>query len=125
MAVRTDAASVKIIIETELSDPVVDAFITTANLIVTDVLGSDTTLSTAQLTEIEKWLTAHLLASTREKQEQKEKVGDADVTYQGKTGMGLDATMYGQQVKILDTTGKMAQKLGKKSATMTAVENFD
>lgn len=125
MANRTTALEVKQILDTDLSDNIVKAFINTANTIVSSTLGSDTTLSATQLKEIEKWLTAHLLASTRVRQSQKDKAGDGEVTYAGKTEMGLDGTTYGQQVKILDTTGKLAQKLGKKSATITAVESFD
>lgn len=125
MANRTTALEVKQILDTDLSDNIVKAFINTANIIVSDVLGSDTTLSANQLKEIEKWLTAHILSATREREAQKEEVGDGNVTYSGKTGMGLQATMYGQQVLMLDTTGKLAQELGKKSATMTAITSFD
>jgi len=125
MSNRTTALEVKQILDTTLSDNTVKVFITTASTIVSDTLGSDTTLSAAQLKEIEKWLAAHLIASTRERQGSREKVGDADVTYQGKTGMGLNATMYGQQCLMLDSTGKLAQKLGKKSATMVAIVSFD
>lgn len=125
MANRVTALDVKQIIDTSLSDNIVTVFINTANTIVSDTLGDDTTLSTTQLEEIEKWLSAHLIASTRERQGQTEKVGDASITYQGKTGAGLDSTLYGQNVKMLDSTGKLAQKLGKKSATITAITSFD
>lgn len=125
MLSRTSAAEVKQVLDTNLTNTIIGAFIRDANLVVTDVLGSDTTLSADQLKSIEKWLTAHFIACTRERQGSKEKVGDADITYQGKTGMGLDSTMYGQQVKMLDSTGKMAQSLGKKSATITAITSFN
>jgi hypothetical protein len=125
MANRTNTTDVKQILDTNLDGSVIKAFIDTANTIVGDTLGSDTTLSATQLKEIEKWLAAHLIAATRQRQGSAEKVGDASITYQGKTGMGLNSTMYGQQVLMLDSTGKMAQKLGKKSATITAIESFD
>ena len=48
MANRTTATEVKLILDTDLGDPIVEAFISDANPIVTDVLGSDTTLSDAQ-----------------------------------------------------------------------------
>nr|NIS26427.1 hypothetical protein [candidate division KSB1 bacterium] len=106
MATRTNAVDVKNIIDTDLSDVIVEEFVGDANLIVTDIVGSDTNLSDAQKESIEKWLTAHLLAATRDQQPQAEGAGDARITYQGKTsGLGLEGTMYGQQVLLIDTTG--------------------
>lgn len=122
---RVTAQDVKEILETNLADQIIDTFITAANLTVTEVLGNDITLSDNQKTEIERWLTAHLVACTRQQQAQGEKVDDAAITYQGKTDKGLDATFYGQQVKVLDTTGKMANRIGKKAATIYAVTSFD
>lgn len=125
MAVRTTAAEVKKILDTDISDGIVDAFISDANLVVTDLLGDNTNVSADQLTSIEKWLTAHMIACTRDQQAQKEGAGDANITYQGKTMMGLDATFYGQQVKILDTTGTMAKALGKKQASTYAIPSWN
>lgn len=122
---RVTAQDVKEILETNLADQIIDTFITGANLTVTKILGDDTTLSSSQKTEIERWFSAHLIACTRQQQAQNEKVDDAAITYQGKTDKGLDATFYGQQVKILDTTGKMANRAGKKAATFYAVTSFD
>lgn len=125
MATRVTATEVKEIIDTDLADSIVETFITPANQIVTDAVGSNTSLSDAQRKEIERWLTAHLLAVTRVRQTEKEGVADASVTFQGKTAMGLDASQYGQQVKLLDTTGTIAQSLGKRGATIRAVTSFD
>lgn len=125
MANRVSAAEVGQIIDTDLSDPIVDVFIGAANITVTDLIGSNANLSTAQLKEIERWLTAHLLACTREQQAQGEAATDAKITYQGKTGMGLDSTFYGQQVKLLDTTGVLAAQIGKKEASVYAITTKD
>jgi hypothetical protein len=125
MANRTTATDVKLILDTDLDDPIVEAFISDANPIVTDVLGSDTSLSSAQKASIEKWLTAHFIACTRDQQAQREEADEAAIVYQGKTAMGLDATYYGQQVKVLDTTGKMAKALGKRRVTITAITSFE
>ena len=125
MANRTTATEVKQIIDTDLDDTIVTAFISDANPIVTDAIGSDTTLSSAQKASIEKWLSAHLIASTRDQQAAKEGDDDATITYQGKWGMGLDATSYGQMVKLLDTTGKIAASIGKKRASLKAVTSFE
>ena len=126
MAHRVLPAEVKEIIDTELSDPIVVTFIDAANLTVTALLGSDTTLGAAQLKEIERWYTAHLIACTRARQVKSESVGDASVTYQGETGKGLDASMYGQMVKQLDTSGIMAAAgSGKQSVMIQAITSFE
>lgn len=125
MSNRVTATEVKDIIDTSLSDTVVDTFIGAANLTVTEYIGDDTSLSNDQKKEIERWFTAHLIACTRQQQAQAERIGDAQITYQGQTGKGLDATFYGQQVKILDTSGKMAQRIGKKAVQIHAVTSFE
>lgn len=121
MANRVTAAEVKEIISTDLDNDTVDVFIGAANLTVTEIIGDDTSLSDDQKKEVERWLSAHLIACTRQQQPQRQAVDAANIVYQGKTGMGLDATFYGQQVKILDTSGKMAAKLSKKAVSVHAV----
>ena len=121
---RTSAAEVKQILSTSLDDTIVEAFIAGATEVITEVLGDDTTITDALKAEIERWYTAHMIASTREQQSSKEEAGSAKVTYQGQTGAGLSSTFYGQQVLIMDTTGKMAS-LGGKSASIYAVTSFD
>lgn len=122
---RTTATAVKQILDTDLSDAIVEAFIDSANMVVTDFLGSDTNLSAAQKADVEKWLAAHMIAATREQQPIAEGADKARIQYQGKTAMGLDATFYGQQVKVLDTTGKLARSIGKKSIEAYAVTSFE
>lgn len=121
---RIGPDELKEIIDTSLGDGVLWTFINAANLIVTEHLGSETSLSDEKRKEIERWLAAHMLASTREQQAQTEEVDKAAITYQGRTGLGLDSTFYGQQVKILDTTGILAEVLGKRKATLYAVTSF-
>jgi len=125
MTVRVTSEEVKQIIDTDLADAIVDAYILGANYAVTEVLGDDTDLSDGHKKEIERWLTAHLIASTREQQIQKAGAGGANVTYQGMTGKGLEATLYGQQVLALDTTGKMMATMTKRKASLTAVTSFE
>jgi hypothetical protein len=93
---------------------------------VTSYLGSTTLLTDDEKSEIERWLSAHLIACTRDQQAQQEAVtggAGVNVTYQGKTGLGLDATFYGQQVKVLDRTGLLS--LQKKEASVFAIPSFD
>ena len=116
---RVIDAEVKKIIDTTIDT---DPFIQAANLIVTDRL-SNQGLGDDLLKEIERWFAAHLVA-IREPQAKAEKVGDTGVTYFGKDGYGLDATPYGQQVMVLDPTGRMAT-LGKRPAEMKAFALYD
>jgi len=121
---RTTASEVKKIIDTDLDTSVVDVYISSASEVVTNVLGSDTSLSDTLKKNIEMWLAAHLIASTREQQIQKAGAGGANVTYQGVTGKGLEATLYGQQVLAMDTTGKMAATMAKQKASLIAITSF-
>lgn len=109
MPPRTSEAEVrKILPAPAISSADLEGFITTANVMVTQVLGSDTTLLEQTKTEIEKFLTAHLMASTRAQQLAKAGGGDTRAEFQGEFGKGLESTGYGQTVKRLDVTGKLA-----------------
>ncbi len=118
---RTDVATVRKIIDTELSDSVIDAYIDSANLTITEVFENDSTLSSDFLAVLEQWLSAHLLSSTRERQFSKAAGGNASIEYTP-TGVGLQATLYGQQVISMDTTGRLAALSGKR-ASMSAVSS--
>lgn len=122
MTTRTDVTTVKLIIATTLSDAQITAFIGTANLVVTSNL-ADKGLSDATLTDIETWLSAHLL-SMRDQRVIGRSIGDVSFQYQGQTGLGLDATIYGQQVKLLDSSGTLAS-LGKRRASLTVYTEAD
>lgn len=121
---RTTSADVKAILDnTELTESQIIAYITSANIMVTQILG--TTLIDDVLKEIERWLSAHMIATTRERQASKEEAGTAKVEYTGKWGQGLSSTSYGQMVISLDTTGAMKNAdTGLKSAYIYAIPNF-
>jgi hypothetical protein len=93
-------------------------FITTSTLIVDEELLSEG-MTDARLTQINLYLAAHF-ACIRDPLAESQKMGDAQEKYQGKTGMGLEATFYGQQVKLLDSSGILA-KLDKLGATIETV----
>lgn len=120
---RTTIAEVKLIIDTDLEDDNITAYITGANALVTDVL-TDSGLGATTLEEIERWLTAHMIAATQERQSKKEEAGGAKVEYTGVYGDGLRLTSYGQMVLALDSTGAMAG-LGGKSASIFAIPSFE
>ena len=97
----------------------VTPFITAANLVVTDRLGLSG-LGDDLLKEIERWLSAHL-ASCKYTRHKSEAIGDAQQTLQvGPLGKGLDWSSYGQQVKLLDSTGVLAN-VGKRKAFLKAM----
>lgn len=123
MANRVTGAEVKDIIDTALTELQVAPFITAANLTITDILGATTALSSDQLKEIERWLASHFVA-IRDPRIIRERTGEAEATYSGKTAMGLDSTFYGQQAKMLDTTGALAN-IGKKKASMNVLDFID
>ena len=122
---RTTAAEVKQILDdSSLTDTEVDAFITGANALVTEVLGDDTTITDILKEEIERWLTAHMISTTRERMAAEEGAGGAKIKYTGQYGENLSSSPYGQMVITLDATGKMAA-LGGKSASVTAITSFE
>lgn len=122
---RTTATGVKQILDNcSLDDAIVNAYITAANLVVTEVFENNSEHSNTMLIEIEKWFTAHMIASTRWRTVESETVGDASVKYTGKYGLGLDFTPYGQMVQQLDTENLMSS-LGKKGASIYAVKSFE
>lgn len=124
MPVRTTAAKVKEILDTDLTDSVIEAFILGASHTIDQVFSENTTLSADHLAEIERWFTAHLIAATREQQIAKAGAGGASVTYQGVTGKGLESTMYGQQVIALDPTGMLRSALSNRRAKLIAIPSF-
>lgn len=95
-----------------------DAFITAANLLVTEKLGS-AGLSAALLKEIERWLAAHFFA-IRDPRAKREEVGRSEIWYEGSWGRRLEFTRWGQQVMVLDPTGTLA-KLGLPGAKFAVV----
>ena len=121
---RVTVAEVKAILDdTALSDPVITTFITSANVMVTQALGSSA-LGASVLKEIERWMTAHMIASSRERMAKSEEAGGAKISYTGQFYTGLRGTPYGQMVLVLDTTGAMAA-LGGKAVKLQAIKEFD
>ncbi len=116
---RTTAAEVKQINGSTLDDVIIDAYILSASTLIDATLGTGTT---DILKEIERWLTAHMIAVTRERQSKREGAGGAEIEYYEISGSGLHSTTYGQMVLSLDTTGAMAALSGK-SASVYAIKS--
>ena len=115
---RVINTDVKAIMDTvSITDGQIDAYIVGANALVNSVFGigvSDI------LTQIECWMAAHMIASTTERMAAKEGAGGASIEYTGKWDENLGSTPYGQMVKVLDSTGRMAT-LGKPGVIIYAV----
>ena len=117
-----------------LSSTVVETYINAANLFlnslfnITDADESSESSGAVETTdlykEMERWLTAHMISSTRFRMSKSEQVGDAKVEYVGKFGMGLDSTPYGQMLKMMDPTGELASA-DKRKASIFAIPQFD
>lgn len=118
MALRVTPEEVQEIIDTELTDPRITAFITSANQVVTNLLSNDHESDT--LKEIERWLAAHYIAATIERQAIHEKAGPAEQRFADVFGKRLESTTYGQTAAGLDTTGKLAS-LGLRKISFKAV----
>jgi hypothetical protein len=123
---RVTISEVLIIMDSDVSvsNTAVTAMIGAASAIIDKIFEDDTVITEELLTELERWLTAHMIASTLNRTTSKERLGDAEVTYTGKWGERLNSTPYGQMVLTLDITGKMA-KSGKAGMVMYAIPSFD
>jgi len=124
---RVTADEVKEILEVSAdvlaTTPDLTPFITSANLLVTDLLGTSS-LSSDQLKEIERWLAAHFVA-IRDPRRSYERAGSVGEGFQHRLGLRLEVTTYGQQAIALDTTGTLAdvnETGGKRSAMVKALK---
>lgn len=121
---RVTAADVKAILDdTTLKESTINVFITSAHTMVDEVLGTG---ETDVLKEIERWLTAHMIVVTRERQAIREEAGTVRIDYSGVFGAGLNSTTYGQMVLALDTTKAMSSLAGTgKSASVFVIPSFE
>ena len=116
MAIRVNVPEVKEIIDLDdsITNAQIQAFIIVANRVVEDqLIGEGINVDT--LKEIERWLTAHFL-TVRDPRLKSSRIGDSKDEYaMSKLGSNLDGSMYGQQVKMLDSSNTLAN-IGKKKA---------
>lgn len=81
-------------------------FIQAANRLVTKFC-STTNYGATELQEIETWLAAHF-CSVKQKIANKEKVDELSESFEGKTEMHLQSSLYGQTAMTLDWAGGLA-----------------
>lgn len=121
---RVSSAEVKELIATTET---ITAQINAANVLVTEVLGGDTTMTTDHLKEIERWVAAHFVACSIDRQGLEEDIGKTKIKYVGfadRDARGINLTSFGQQAMMLDTTGRLAN-LGKRKARMDTIRAID
>ena len=120
---RTTEVEVKAIMDTDLADASVLVFINIATSMITSIVGGKG-LSDAELTEMERWLSAHLIASTIERMGETEKIGEASIKYIGQFAKGFESTPYGQMLLALDTTGSFAD-LSMRKMSIKVITSFE
>ena len=123
---RTDATRVRDILETDITDPQIVAFIRTANLMVTQVLGTSSLIADV-LREIETYLAAHYI-TLRDRRTKQESADGVKVMFE-------DNIDYEQIAQDLDTTGQLAAisdedsiawlaRAGSERTNLTASDNL-
>lgn len=109
---------------TSLDENYVSSVLITADIILTKVYEyCKEPISDSLLLELQKYMAAHIIASTTNRITTDEKIGDAQVSYAGKFGMKYEATPYGQLLLTIDPTGLIA-KSGKLGASINAIKSF-
>jgi len=83
---------------------------------------SSSELNAETLIEIAVQLAAHFYCVERDKRFQSKSTDGASASFEGQTGMALQATHYGQTAMLLDVTGKLTKRnlesqQGKRVAT--------
>lgn len=97
------------IIQTAIGDEEIVAFISTASVLVDELLLNEG-YSTSLLKQIELWLAAHFLAVRDPRTLSDTIPGGPTLQYHGQTGIeGLKQTPYGTQVMILDHHGVLTR----------------
>lgn len=127
---RTTADQVKAILMSDYGPkrsgdlPDLAPFIRAAGLMIDRVATCATakglTLTSAELVELECWLAAHFY-SVSDRPYQSTSTDRAGATYQGRTGMGLDSSYYGQTAMILDYSGCLAAIASRRRASITSI----
>lgn len=109
MPVRTTDEAVGAIIEVDAEIPLTP-FIEVASALVDDVIvGGGADYGLEKLERIERWLSAHYYAATRDPRASSEGAGPVNISYlNGPLGLFLQSTHWGQTALALDTDGYLA-----------------
>jgi hypothetical protein len=116
---RTTYTLVKQVMQTGLTNDEIDEIIEFATRIITRQLDGEG-LTADQLTDIETYIAAHLIAIGKERQTYTEKIGDIMLIFQKNPKGFFEQTTYGQMALFLDSSGKL-QASAMKRATFRAI----
>lgn len=111
----------KAVFPSQLADATLQFFLDTATELAGDVL-KNSGLSSDRKDKITIFLAAHMAHSTAPRAEMEMIGSEYKYSVQGKTGMDLKATFYGQNALALDTSGSL-QRLGSKIAGITTLNS--
>jgi len=120
-----DADAVKEIIDTDLTDARINRFLNAAYYTAKPVASNlDDCGGSSMFCEIVVWLAAHFITAYERQTKSESVAGEWSVSYLGKEGMGLEASLYGQQVLAMDCSGILS-KVGMKRATFDVISYED
>lgn len=124
--VNIAASDVKEIIDTELEDGDINAYINVAYRMTLPLAGELAACGgEGMVDDIQKYLTAHQIAIRERRVKSQDVADDYRVEYEvGTLGEGLRSTAYGQMALDLDCTGALA-KLGLKKASLKVYKYED
>jgi len=111
---RVTEAEVRAVLETD-EEVSLTGFISDAGVFVDRAVlqaqSNSAEITSQEAKLMEKYIAAHLYALFEQKP-LKERVGRSSVTYVGKSGMGLESTVWGQTALSIDSTGSLATVTG-------------
>lgn len=107
----------------DVADAIVTSIITDATTFINSVLAGCAIMTDAEIEGIIKWYSAHMVSSGPCRQTQKERLGEAEVTYDRQNGLDMTSTSYGRMALQLDRCGKL-QGVGKRAVKIHAVTSF-
>lgn len=108
---RTSVAALELVFQTDLAEANLQQFINDASVQIDELAAADTAVSADVLELLERYYAAHL-ASSYDQRLKSLKSGETTASFQGKWGMKLESTDYGQKVLELDPSGFFAS-IGK------------
>lgn len=113
-----NADAVREIIDTDLTDAQINAMLNAAYYISRPISGLLTSCGGGDAEcSIILWLAAHFV-TIRERMVKSESIaGEWSVSYMGTDGLGLNASLYGQQALAMDCSGELA-KAGLKGVSL-------
>lgn len=112
---------VRAIISTNLEDLVIREYIESTDGIMKGLF-QGVSISQGVYKEIQRWLTAHAIAISKERQAKEEGAGGAYIKYSLIQGQGLASTSYGQMAMTIDSTGILQNTIKNKRVLFDAVK---